>query len=376
MKSTHAVLLALLIAGSGCQKKEAAQTGPPQMPPAPVSAVAAVAEDVPVYLDEIGRTVAREMVTIQPQVSGRITEIHFADGADVKAGDPLFSIDARPYQARLAASEATLAQTKAALDLARLDFERSEKLLKEVAISQQDYDTSKNAVAVGEAKVKQEEAAVETSKLNLEYCSIRTPITGRAGQRLVDLGNIVEANQTSLLVIQRLDPIYADFTVVEKSLPAVQLQMAKGALKVEIRLPEDEAKPLEGELTFLDNTVQRESGTVKLRATVANPDRRLWPGRFVKVRLILDRLTGAVLIPVAAVQISAQGPYALVVSKDSTAEMRPVTLGQRQGNLIVATSGVVAGDQVITDIRPYVFPGAPVTVIPPQAPAAPQGGHP
>jgi multidrug efflux system membrane fusion protein len=370
MKWTTLSALVLLLA-AGCKKREAAG-GPQQMPPAPVTAAPAVAEDVPVYLDEIGRTVAREMVTIQPQVSGRITELHFVDGADVKAGDLLFSIDSRPFKAQLESAEATLAQTTATLDLAKLDFARSEKLLAETAISRQDYDTSKSAVAVAEARRQQSEAALETARLNLEYCSIRSPIEGRAGQRLVDVGNIVEANQTSLLVIQRLDPIYADFTVTEKKLSAVQMQRAKGPLKVEITFADEAGPKFDGELTFLDNAVQERTGTVKLRATVANPERRLWPGRFVKVRLVLETIQGAVLVPATAPQVSAMGPYVFVVTPDSMAEMRPVKLGQRQGDRIVIESGVKAGERVVTAASVMVQPGRPVRVVPP-APALGEG---
>jgi len=354
----------------GCKKAEAPAFKPP---PAPVAIFVAEARDVPVYLDEIGRTVALEMVNVQPQVSGRVIERHFTDGGDVKAAGPLFTIDPRPFLAQLGGAEATLAQSKATLDLAKSDFARSATLLDQKAISQQDFDTNKNAVAVAEARMKQAEAAVETARLNLEYCSIRSPIDGRAGRRLADVGNIVEANQTSLLVIQRLDQVYADFTITERNLPAVQRQMAAGALKVEVRLQDDAGPPIGGELTFVDNAIQRASGTVNLRATVPNAERRLWPGRFVKVRLVLDTLKGAVLVPAGAAQLSATGPYVFIVSKESTVEMRPVTLGQRQGDLVVALTGIQAGDKVITDLRPYVFPGAPVVV---QPPAPPAGAHP
>ena len=373
MKSalSAAVALSLLFGPVGC-KKPAAPAGM-SMPPAPVSVVAAESRDVPVYIDEIGRTVAREWVSVQPQVTGRVTELHFADGADLKSGDLLFSIDSRPFKAELAAAEATLAQSKATLDLAKVDFARSAKLLEEKAISQQDFDTNKSAVSVGESRVKQNEAAVETARLNLDYCSIRSPIDGRGGQRLVDVGNIVEANKTSLLVIQKIDPVYADFTVAEKHLATVQAQMAKGPLKVEIRLPEGTGEPVAGELTFLDSAVQTASGTVKLRATASNADRRLWPGQFVRVRLVLDTIKGAVLVPAVSLQMSAHGPYVFVASKDSKAEMRPVKPGQRQGDQVVIVEGVQAGDQVVTTIHPFLMPGGPIVVLPP---AGAQGGKP
>jgi multidrug efflux system membrane fusion protein len=233
---------------AGCAKKDPPAT---KRPPAPVSVVAAVTRDVPVYLDEVGRCVAREVVSVQPEVSGRITEIHFTDGADLKKGDVLFTIDPRPFQAQVDAAAANLAQLKAALDLARIQFARVQDLVESRAIARQDYDTRKNAVDVGEAQVKQNEAGLESARLNLEYTSIRSPIDGRAGHRLVDVGNVVTANNTTLLSIERLDPIYADFTVTENNFSTVQHNVEKRALRVEVRLPEEPDKPVVGQLTFL-----------------------------------------------------------------------------------------------------------------------------
>ncbi|HXG50197.1 MAG TPA: efflux RND transporter periplasmic adaptor subunit [candidate division Zixibacteria bacterium] len=331
-------------------------------PPPPVAVAVAVAEDVPVYIDAVGKAVAREVVSIQPQVSGRIVRIHFADGAEVKTGDPLFTIDPRPYQAQLQAAEANLAEAEAVLSLARVNFDRVASVSDPRAISRQDYDGKKNAVELAEAQVKQQRAAVETARLNLEYCTIRSPINGRAGQRLVDLGNVVSANSGSLLVIQRLDPIYADFTVTEKDLSAVQRNMARGSLKVEVRLPDEPGRPRAGELTFIDNSVQEGAGTVRLRATLDNRDRRFWPGRFVNVRLILRTLEHAVLIPADAPQVSAKGPFAYVVKEDSSAELRPLVLGQRQGNLVVVERGVKAGERVVVQGQIGVTPGGKVRV--------------
>lgn len=333
-----------------------------ERPPAPVSVAAAITQDVPVYLNEIGKIVAREVVSVQPQVSGRITKIYFTDGADVKAGQVLFTIDPRPYQAQLNAAEANLAQAKAALDLAKIQFARVEGVTDQRAVSRQDYDAKKNAIEVAEAQVKQNRAAVETARLNLEYCTIRSPINGRAGQRLVDLGNVVTANNGSLLVIQRLDPIYADFTVTEKDLTAVQRNMAHGTLRAEVHLPDEPDKPRSGELTFLDNSVQEGTGTVKLRATVPNGDRRFWPGRFAKIRLVLGVRQGAALVPAAAPQTSAKGPFVYVVKEDSTAELRPVTLGQRQGDLVVIDQGLKPGERVVINGQIAVTPGGKVRI--------------
>src|ERR1700687_4726820 len=204
---------------TACAKKD---PPPFERPPSPVTVATAVAQDVPLYLDEVGHTVAREVVSVQPEVSGKITEIYFEDGANLKKGDLLFTIDARPFEAQLNSAQANLVQSKAALDFAKIQFARVQDLVESRAIARQDYDTRKNAVDVGEAQVKQNEAAVESARLNLEYTSIRSPIDGRAGRRLVDVGNIVTANTSTLLSIERLDPIYADFTVTENDFSAVQ----------------------------------------------------------------------------------------------------------------------------------------------------------
>jgi membrane fusion protein, multidrug efflux system len=359
------LLLSLLLLAS-CGRKAPASF---ERPPTPVSVAAAITRDVPIYLDEIGKVVAREVVSIQPQVSGRITRIHFTDGANVTTGQVLFTIDPRPYEAQLNSAEANLGQAKAALDLAKINFDRVASVTDQRAVSRQDYDAKKNAVEVAEAQVKQNEAAVQNARLNLEYCTIQSPISGRAGQRLVDLGNVVTANSTSLLVIQRLDPIYADFTITESNLSAVQRNMAQGTLKVEVRLPDEPDKPRSGTLTFLDNSVQEGTGTVKLRATLPNGDWRFWPGRFANVRLILGIHQQAVLIPADAPQMSAKGPFVYVVKADSTAELRPVKVGQRQDEMVVIEQGIKAEERVVWTGQLGVTPGGKVRITEPSAPA-------
>ncbi|MGA2032898.1 MAG: efflux RND transporter periplasmic adaptor subunit [Thermoguttaceae bacterium] len=366
------LFLPLLAFSPGCKKSQGAPNF--ERPPALVSVTAAVAQDVPVYLQEIGRCAAREMVTVQPQVSGVLMKIHFTDGADLKRGDPLFTIDPRPYQAQLDLAEANLAQNQATLDLAKLEFQRAEQLLPGHAISRQEYDQYKLGVPIAAARAASSRAAVETARLNLEYCSICSPIEGRAGQRLVDVGNVVTSPMlgmaTSLLVIQRLDPIYADFIVTENDLSAVQRHMKAGALQADVWLPDAPQESRRGAVTFLDNAVQDATGTVKLRATLSNADRRFWPGRFVKVRLILSMQKGAVLIPAGAPQPSASGPFVYVVNDKSIAELRPVALGQRHGDLVVIEKGLKAGERVVTLGQMAVVPGGPVAVAPPQ----PQSG--
>jgi membrane fusion protein, multidrug efflux system len=299
-------LLLALIATAGCGRSNVQAA--PAMPAPLVTVVKATAQDVPRYLDEIGRNAAFESVTITPQVGGRITERHFQDGDNLAKGQLLFVIDPRPYKAQVDAAEASLAQAKAALDLAKIQFARDEEVIGAKAISKQDYDTKKNAVDVDQAQVEAAQAALETAELNLEYCYIHSPIGGRAGARLVDVGNVVQPNTTSLLSIQRLDPIYADFTITEGDLPAVQKEMSRGLLKAEVRLPTDpESAGRNGRVEFLDNAVQNGTGTVNLRATMSNPDHHFWPGQFVDVKLVLSTEKGAVLIPAGTLCLRGEG---------------------------------------------------------------------
>ncbi len=369
---TAAALLALpallLVA---CGKKD-----PPsrERPPAPVTVATAEAKNVPVYLDEIGKCVAREVVSVQAQVAGKLTKIHFTDGAELKKGEPLFTIDPEPYRAALASAEANLARARAVLDLARVDFARARNLRDTQILAQQDYDAKKNAVEVSEAEIQQAEAAVETARINLQYCSIVSPIDGRAGHRLVDPGNVVTAGGAPLLVIERMDPVYVDFTVTEHDLPDVQRHLREHPLGVEVRVPDQPSEALPGAVTFLDNAVQETTGTVTVRATVGNRLRRLWPGRLVNVRLILATLPKAVVVPADAPQISAKGPFVYVVKEDGTAELRPVTPGQREGDLVVIAKGVEPGEKVVVNGQLGVTPGGKVRVEGPggASPAAPK----
>ena len=357
-----ALVAAVLLATAACSRGNV-HAAAPAMPPPLVTAVRATTQDVPRYLDEIGRNAAFESVTVTPQVSGRIVERHFQDGENLRRGQLLFVIDPRPYKAQVDSAQAALAQAKAALDLAKIQFVRDQEVIGQKAISQQDYDTKKNTVDVDEAQVEAAEAALETAKINLEYCYIHSPIDGRAGARLVDVGNVVQPNTTSLLSIQRLDPIYANFTITEGDLPAVQKQMSSGTLKAAVRLPSDpENAARSGRVEFLDNAVQNGTGTVNLRATMSNSDHHFWPGQFVDVKLVLSTEKGAVLIPNQAAQISQRGPFVYVVKSDDTAELRPVKLGQRQGDQVVVTEGVAPNERVVLAGQMLVRPGGKVRV--------------
>src|SRR5438128_2095079 len=407
-RSLHVGLL-LCLAGwatafsTGCTNK-AAQQGF-ERPPAPVTVTEAVMQDVPNYIDAIGKTVAREVVSIQPQVSGRILKIHFTDGANVKKGDLLFTIDTRPLEASLRQAQANVAKDLAlkkqaeanlAKDVAQskygeVEAKRYATLVEQGVVSREQYDqirsnaeslkatveADKAAIHSAEESIKVDTAAVDSAKVELSYCYIRSPIDGRAGQRQVDIGNVVNpggssgggsgntggssGSSNSLLVIERIDPIYADFTIPQDNLAVVQQQMRQGTLKTEVRFP-DATDPIAGQLTFLDNAVQSATGTINLRATIPNSDHRFWPGRFVNIRLVLSTIHGAVLVPATAPQMSAKGSFVYVIKQDSTAEQRQVTLGQRQGDLVVVEKGVEPGERVVTIGQIGVTPGGKVRV--------------
>lgn len=395
VKQIAIVAVVLGILSTGC-KKPGASAAAMQRPPAAVTAATAVAKSVPVYLDEIGKTLAVETVSIVPQVNGKVIAAPVENGAWVKKGQLLFEIDPRPFEAELAAAKATLAQARAEWNLANVEFHRVEELIATNAVSQLEFDRRKSDVAVSEAKVAAAEAAVQTAELNLEYTRILSPIDGRAGARLVDPGNIVKENDAAMLVVQRLDPIYVEFTITENDLGTVRKYMAahgidrgqspEKSLAVWVDIPGDSQKvidalgevssrpdsttqpttrgvgPREGQLSFMDNSVQTGSGTVKLRATVANSDRYFWPGQFVNVRMVLATKQDAVLIPASAQQIGQQGPFVYVITPEQTATIRPITPGQRQGDLIVVESGLSAGERVIVTGQLSVQPGGKVLV--------------
>jgi multidrug efflux system membrane fusion protein len=391
-----------------------------ERPPAPVSVTVAITQDVPTYLDAIGKTVAREVVSIQPQVSGRITQIHFTDGADVKKGQLLFTIDTRPFDANLRQAQANVSRDNALKKQAEANLTREiaqakwgdvqvgryRTLVEQGVIPREQYEqlrsnqdslnanvgSARAAVNSAAEAIKVDMAAVESAKLQLSYCSIRSPIDGRAGQRLVDIGNVVNPGGSSggnsggagsgnsgsvgsnaLLVIERLDPIYADFTISQNNLADVQQQMRAGKLRAEVRLPDTSDEPVIGQLTFLNNVVENTSGTVNLRATIPNTGHHFWPGRFVNIRLVLNTIHQAVLVPANAPQMSAKGSFVYVVKQDSTAEQRPVSLGQRQGDLIVVESGIETGERVVINGQLGVTPGGKVRVEEPRGAGSPGG---
>lgn len=351
------------------QKKAGAAAQPP---PRPVAIAKVTTRDVPLYLDEIGTCAASETVQVQAQVAGQITARNFQDGADVKKGDLLFSIDPRPYQAALDQAKGQLAQAQAQLALNQTTLKRQTNLRAKNVVASQDLDTAVANARGDDARVKTAEGAVAAAQVNLDFCEIRSPIDGRAGLRNVDVGNVVSANSGGggpiLLTIQRLDPIYTDFTVAEPDLPLVRRYLGGPNVKVETKSEDDNVAPRIGDLYFIDNAVQPGAGTVRARAVTPNPDRAFWPSQFVRVRLILDILKEAKLVPGGAVQIGQNGPYVFVVKADSTLDLRAVKPGQRQGDLMVISDGLEPGETVVVSGQLQLAPGTKVVAQPIETP--------
>ena len=318
-----------------------------QPPVRPVLVAKVINKDVPVYLDEIGSCAAYETVQVQAQVTGKILSRHFQDGADVKQGDLLFTIDPAPFKAAL-----DQAKAQAALD--QVTAKRQADLRAKGVNAPQDYDT-----AVANAQKSQ--AAAEAAQVNLDYCYIKSPINGRVGLRNVDIGNLVGPSSSSLVTIQGLDPIYTDFTVAETDLALVRKYLGGPNVRVQTYSPDEKIAARMGDLYFIDNAVQPGSGTVKARAVTPNPDRALWPSEFVRVRFILDMIKNARLVPSQAVQISQSGPFVFVMKPDNTVDLRPVKPGQRQdGDLTVIESGVEPDETVVVTGQLALAPGAKV----------------
>jgi multidrug efflux system membrane fusion protein len=348
-----AILLIFIGSRIYLARKNAAKANQPPVRPVLVAKV--TTKDVPVYLDEIGTCAAYETVQVQAQVSGVIISRDFQDGSDVKKGDPLFTIDPRPYQA-------ALDQAKAQATLDQITLKRQQELRARSVTSPQDLDTA-------QANWHKSEAAAEAAQVNLDYCYIKSPINGRVGLRNVDIGNLVAPGSASLVTIQGLDPIYTDFTVAETDLALVRKYLGGPNVKVETRDPDGKIAPRLGDLYFIDNAVQPGSGTVKARAVTPNPDRALWPMEFVRVRFILEQLPDAKLVPSQAVQISQSGPFVFVLKPDNTVDLRKVKPGQRQdGDLTVIESGLQPNETVVVTGQLALAPGSHVDPKPYAAP--------
>jgi multidrug efflux system membrane fusion protein len=323
-----------------------AAKGPPTVP---VTVAPVVKQTVPVQLAAIGNVEAYSTVALKARVDGQIVEVNFKEGAPVKKGEVLFRIDPRPYDAALRQAQANALRDAAGRDQARSQERRYQELLEKNFVSKEAYAQIRTNAETAAAVAKASEAALEQARLNLEYCTIRSPLEGFVGKVLLQAGNLVKANDVNpLVVINQVRPIYVNFAVPEQSLPEVRKRMADAPLEVEV-LPADpkQSRP-RGRLIFVDNAVDPSTGTIRLRAQFANEDAALWPGQFVNVSVRLYEEPDALIIPSTAVQSGPEGPYVYVVSEEMTAELRRISVRRTEGERTIVANGVAPGERVVT----------------------------
>jgi membrane fusion protein, multidrug efflux system len=349
--------------GSGVPQA-AAQTAGPVIP---VTAGTAVTEDVPVFLHGIGTVQAYNSVSIKSRVDGQIVKIDFKEGQDVKEGDPLFRIDPRSYQAALEQAQATKQKDEAQLAGAQADLERYAQLVPSGHQTRQSYDQQKALVAQLQATIKADEAQIDTAKINLGYSDIRSPIDGRLGARLVDKGNLVHANDNTVLVmITEVKPIFVSFTLPQETLDDVMENHRKTPLDVRAYSGDGKKQLAEGKLTLIDNMIDQATGTIRLKARFDNQDERLWPGEFVNVRLILATRRGATTVPAQTVQDGPNGHYAYIIKPDDTVERRAVEIASIQDGIAVVTKGLSPGERIVVDGQYRLTNGSRVKPLAPQ----------
>jgi membrane fusion protein, multidrug efflux system len=367
-----AALCALTFSFAGCgnsQNPQAAggkkgQGGPGGMGmKIPVAVAKAENRDMPVYLSGLGSVEAFNTVVVKSRIDGQLVDIKFREGQEVNKGDLLAVIDPRPYEVALSQAEATLYKDQSALKDAQLNLQRFEDLYKSGVIPKQQYDTQTSTVGQLEGAVRADQAQVDNVKLNLVYTRITAPVSGRMGLRQVDVGNMIHAADTSgLVVITQLQPIAVIFTLPEDNLQNVSQHMKKGSLQVEAYSRDDQTKLATGTLLTIDNQIDPQTGTGKLKAVFDNRDRALWPNQFVNARLLLEVRKNSTVIPAAAVQRGPQGTYVFTVKPDKTAELRPVTVSFSQGNYAAISQGITSGESVVTDGQDKLQQGTPVEV--------------
>jgi multidrug efflux system membrane fusion protein len=329
---------------------------------------------MPHQVRAVGNVEAYSTVAVKSQVTGVLTEAHFKEGQNVKKGQLLFTIDPRPFEAALKQSEANLARDAAQLENAQEQARRYLELVKKQFVSKEQYDQIRTNAAALEAVVEADKAAVENAKVQLSYCYIYSPIDGQLGTLLVNEGNLVRVNDaTPLVVINQVAPIYVAFSVPEQNLPDIRRHMAAGSLKVEASFQSDEGHPAEGNLAFIDNAVDRTTGTIKLKAEFKNADKRLWPGQFINVALTLSTQSDAIVIPSEAVQVGQEGQHVFVVKPDKTVEMRPVTVGQTNEGEAIIASGLAAGEKIVREGQFLLGPGSRIEIKDPSTTATKAG---
>jgi multidrug efflux system membrane fusion protein len=346
--------LVVFLSAACTTKKEKPKT----KPAVPVKVAQARLKEVPLQIKAIGTIEAFTTVAIKSQVSGQIARIHFSEGSDVGKGDLLISIDPEPFKATLSQCEATLAKDQAQARFAREQANRYEGLLKEGIVTHDQYDLLRSNAESLTATLAADRAAIKNARIQLGYCTIRSPISGRTGTIAMQTGNLVKANDLPIVAVNQLSPIYATFSIPEKRLAEVKRAMAGNELKIEALIPNEPGSTEIGTISFLDNSVNSATGTIKLKGVFANKSRKLWPGQFTDVILTLGIRKNAVVVPTNAIQTSQQGQFIYVVKTDNTVEMRQVTSAIVVGEDTIIEKGLTAGETVVTDGQLRLTPGA------------------
>ena len=352
-----------LLAWSACQSansKDKALAAAPRS--VPVAVTQATQQDFPVYLTGLGSVTAFNTVSVKSRVDGQLVQVNFREGQMVRKDDLLVLIDPRPYEVQLEQAQAQLFRDQAQLRDAQLNYQRFKDLLQlSGAMSQQQVDTQKTTADQLEGAVRADQAAIDNAKLQITYCHITAPVSGRIGLRLVDVGNIVHAaDQNPMLVITQIQPISVIFTLPQDSLPDVSAKMRKGTLPVDAYSRDDQTKLATVTLLTIDNEIDQTTGTGRLKATFDNKDGSLWPNQFVNVHLLLDVKKNSTVIPSVEVQRGPQGTFVYVMKPDKSVEARPVTVALTQSNLSAVAAGLQPGDIVVTDGQDKLTNGAKV----------------
>jgi multidrug efflux system membrane fusion protein len=332
--------------------------------PVPVTTASSVQKAVPVTITAVGAAESISTVQVRSQVTGRLSDVHFSEGQEVEAGQPLFTLDPQPFQVVLDQANAILQRDTAQATNAQAQADRYKTLFDKGLVPREQYETQLTSANALKATMAADDAAIAAARLNLQYSKISAPVSGRTGALLAHKGDLIQANgSTPLVVVNQLAPIYVAFSVPGKFLDEIRRAQRATPLKVTARVTgsdTDEAGPETGRLTFIDNAVDPQTGTIKLKGTFANADRSLWPGEFLDVALVLRTEPNAIVVPSVAVQASQQGPYVFVVDGEQKAQMRPVTVSQIEGDESVIASGLRAGEVVVTDGQLRLVPGARV----------------
>lgn len=355
--------LAMLAALSGCGNDAASAKRPAGPAVTSVMVAQAALQTVAMRLQAIGNVEPYSTVSLKARVDGQIDAVNFKEGQEVRKGDVLFRIDPRPFEAALRQAEANFLRDSANRDQARSQERRYQELLEKNFVSKEAYAQIRTNAEVAEATAKASQAALENARLNLEYCTIRSPIDGFVGKVLLQLGNLVKANDTNaLLVINQVRPIYVNFAVPEQSLSALREHMAGGPLSVEVKMTGTDTPLAQGQLVFVDNAVDPTTGTIKLRGQFDNRDTALWPGQFVNVSVKLYDQADAIVVPSRSVQNGPSGQYVYVIKPDMTAEVRLVTVARTDGDNSIIGKGLAKDEQVVVRGALRLTPGAKVTI--------------